>query len=289
MQDSRRVADADPRWMSVNWNQIASLSAGVDEQCFSSVVVSDQHSSAAAPIIEIFSDDSSLRDPGWAVQVITSANASKMVWSLWDQQDCKSQEVITNHITKFPMSICLSPSNKQFPWLQRTDYMQNLQTHSTSLYLYVWTRRGGIAIRIRRVYKEELIRAPADEVVRLVQLLLLRSPGPGGPAGGGRGSGGRSAAARGLGRRERHRHGTAGDDDLIGGGRAVVERAESVVPPAQPRLVLERLHRAHARRHHQRRRLLAHGHRRRCAHLNSLLAPSLMTISVSPLDRSRTG
>ena len=45
----------------------------------------------------------------------------------------------------------------------------------------------------REIKIPQSIRAPADEVVRLVQLLLLRPPGPGaGPDGGG------AAASRGL-------------------------------------------------------------------------------------------
>jgi hypothetical protein len=86
-------------------------------------------------------------------------------------------------------------------------------------------------------------------VVRLVQLLFLRPPGHGGPAGGGGSRGGAAAAAR---RGERHREGAAGE---LG---ALAERPDRVVPAAQPRLVLERLDRAHARSHNERRSLLAH-------------------------------
>lgn len=82
---------------------------------------------------------------------------------------------------------------------------------------------------------------PADDVVRLVQLLLLGPPWPGSPADGRRAAAGGLGGGGGEGRR---------DGAAAGGHGAVVERAERVVPAAQPRLVLERLHRRHARRHH---------------------------------------
>ena len=136
-----------------------------------------------------------------------------------------------------------------------------LDLHTISEIIERERRNNRITKQTKNGQWHESIGSPADDVIRRVQLVLLRPPGPRSPgdAGGGGGRGtGRAAAAPSLGGR---------DGAAAGDHGPLVEGSERVVPAAEPRLVLERLHRRHARRHHQRRRLLAH----RQAHISSVL------------------
>ena len=112
------------------------------------------------------------------------------------------------------------------------------------------------AIHERSIIDRSSVGSPAHEVVGLAHPCRVRRRRRRRPRRRGRGHGVRERGGQRV-------------DPWRGG--AVVERAQRVVPAAQARLVLERLHRAHARRHHQRRRLPAHRRHPRLPLLGSAL------------------
>lgn len=113
---------------------------------------------------------------------------------------------------------------------------------------------------------KSVVGSPVAEVHDSPELLLLLPRFP--PRG-------RRRGATGGGRRQRVRV-AAGASPSNGAPGALLGRAERVVPAAEPRLVLEGLHRAHAHRRRPRRRLrLAAPARHACVQCSQLCVGSM--------------